>query len=266
MELRAELAGLGLAPRSVRQYASTIERAVCYFDGEGWSLEQATPVQVATYANSLALTFGVRSTLRAALRNYWDLVEHPKPPLRAIRCPPQPAMVCKALVDDDARILAKAARARRDKKGLAVILGMYQGMRREEIATTEWLRIDSEWMRVVGKGAKSRTIPLHAVTAEALAWMPVECEWVFPGRNGSSAPHVSGSAIWNWVRTVADEAGVGDVRPHWLRHTCLATQNDNTGDLRTVQHFAGHSRPETTSGYTRVTNRRLLAASLSLDY
>lgn len=264
LDVRGSLLGLGLAPRSASLYASTIKAARTYFDSQGWDLDRATGEQVATYAATRPLTFGVRSTLRISLWHYWEFVDHPKPPLKAVRCPPKPAMVCKALDDDDARLLAKAARARRDHKGMAVVLGLYQGMRREEIASAPWRGFDGEgWMKVVGKGAKSRTIPVHPVTAEALTALDRGDEWLFPGRlNG----HVSTATIWNWVRAVADEAGVGLVRPHWLRHTCLATQNDNTGDLRSVQHFAGHSRPETTSGYTRATRRRLLAVTLSVDY
>ncbi len=56
------------------------------------------------------------------------------------------------------------------------------------------------------------------------------------------------------------------MKVHQLRHTALSTMNDMTGDLRTVQYFAGHSRPETTSNYTRVSGRRLRAAVESLDY
>lgn len=258
------LFGLGLAPRSVSLYASAIEKALRYFAEQEWDLGRATSEQVASYAGTLLLTFGVRSTVRIALAHYWGFVEHPKPPLKAVRCPPKPAMVCKALDDDDARLLSKVARARHDRQGAAVVLGMYQGMRREEIASCRWDSFDGRgWMKVVGKGAKSRTIPVHPVTETALSFLPHSSEWVFPGRIEG---HVAPASVWNWVRAVADDAGVGHVRPHWLRHTCLATQNDNTGDLRSVQHFAGHSRPETTSGYTRATRRRLMAVALSVDY
>ncbi len=264
LDLHGALMGLGLAPRSVALYAAVIQKAVSYFVERGWDLGRATPEQVANYASTLLLTFGVRSTLRIALGHFWGFAEHPKPPLKAIRCPPKPAMVCKALDDDDARLLAKTARGRHDRQGAAVVLGLYQGMRREEIASTRWDSFDGRgWITVVGKGAKSRTIPVHPATEVALSFLPQSSEWAFPGRIEG---HVTPASVWNWVRTVADDAGVGLVRPHWLRHTCLATQNDNTGDLRSVQHFAGHSRPETTAGYTRASRRRLLAVVASLDY
>ncbi|MDP8937455.1 MAG: tyrosine-type recombinase/integrase [Actinomycetota bacterium] len=97
----------------------------------------------------------------------------------------------------------------------------------------------------------------------ALSTLSRSGDYVFPGRFGGP---VTPATIWDWIRYVADDAGLGKVPPHVLRHLCLATQNDATGDLRTVQHFAGHSNPQTTSGYTRSTNRRLRAAVLAIDY
>lgn len=173
-------------------------------------------------------------------------------------------MVCKALDENDARTLARAAVGRDDQKGRAVLLGMYQAMRREEIACFRWDALDGDkWVTVIGKGAKSRTIPLHPVVARALDGAPRCGAYVFPGQVGG---HVSVATIWNWVRAVSDEAGVGMVRPHWLRHTALATSNDVTGDLRTVQHFAGHAKPETTAGYTRASKQRLQDAVRAIAY
>jgi site-specific recombinase XerD len=72
--------------------------------------------------------------------------------------------------------------------------------------------------------------------------------------------------VWKWVEHVSETAGVRITRPHQLRHTCLATMNDHTKDLRTTQEFAGHSRPETTMIYTRTTAARLTEAVAALDY
>lgn len=264
--LHGTLLGLGLAPRSVQLYVRTIQTAMLYFDDAGWELAQASAEQVAIYAGTKPLTFASRSLIRVALGHYWTIAEHPCPPVRAIRCPPKPAMVCRALDDDDARRLAKTARIRGDRKGMAVMLGMYEGMRRTEIATARWDGVDGDWWRVIGKGAKSRTIPVHELVAQALKELPRANggPYIFPGRAGDG--HSSPASVWNWVREVAREAGVGDVRPHWLRHTCLATQNDATGDLRAVQEFAGHARSATTEGYTRASRAALLRVSRALEY
>lgn len=263
-ELYSELVGLGLSPGTVRQYLATIVAAEGWFAVHGWELATATPEQVASYVLTKPATFASRNLLRAAFRHYWSACGHPRPPVRAVRVPPKPAMVCKALDAGPARVLAAAARSRGDRQGLAVLLGMYQGMRREEIAALPWAGFDGRgWMRVIGKGEKERTIPVHPVVSTALEGWPRSGLYVFPGRFGGSADPAT---IWAWVHQVAEEAGVGLVRTHWLRHTCLATANDNTGDLRSVQHFAGHSRPETTAGYSRATRNSLVRAVMSLDY
>lgn len=137
-------------------------------------------------------------------------------------------------------------------------------MRREEIATARWDAIsdDGQWRTVIGKHEDAPPTAARRDPRGARA-IPTDGEWVFPGRFGDS---VSVATIWGWIRDVADEAGVGPVRPHELRHTCLAMQNDRTGDLRAVQAFAGHSKPETTSGYTRAKNEALRKVVEALDY
>jgi integrase/recombinase XerD len=263
-EATAWLLALGLAPKTARLYARNILAAESWCAARGLDLATLPGEQVVELAASKPLSHSSRTILRAALRHYWERAGRDAPPLRAIRVPPEPTHACRALEEDDARILAKAARARGDRKGLAVILGLYQALRREEIATLPWSAMREEgWLRVVGKGSKERRIPLHPITAEALAWVPEACDFVFPGRFGGP---VTPATIWAWVREVSEEAGAPMIPPHVLRHTSLATANDGTGDLRAVQAFACHSKPETTSRYTRATARRLAAVVSSLDY
>jgi site-specific recombinase XerD len=258
------LLALGLAPRTARLYGRTIMAAEDWCQQRGLDLATLAPELVVELAAAKPLTHSSRTILRAALRHYWEHAGRENPPLRAIRVPPEPRHGCRALEEDDARILAKAARARGDRKGLAVILGLYQAMRREEIATMPWAWLrDTGAIRVMGKGAKERRIPLHPVAAEALTWVPRSGAYVFVGRYGGP---VTPATVWAWVREVSADAGVPTIAPHVLRHTSLATANDNTGDLRAVQAFAGHAKPETTAGYTRATGRRLAAVVASLDY
>ncbi len=87
---------------------------------------------------------------------------------------------------------------------------------------------------------------------------------MFPGRKrgGPVAP----ATIWQWVRVLAARAGLQDVTTHRLRHTALATANDNTGNLRAVMAFARHARPETTMGYTRTTARQLMSVMEAISF
>lgn len=263
-DLWTGLTGAGLSPRTVQLYTRVIWSAEQWFAEQGWKLDRADVAQVVAYARTRPQTYSTLGMLRWALDHYWQMVGHPSPPLKAIRVPPAPRSACLALEEDDARILAKAARARRDNLGFAVCLGLYAGLRREEIASLPWAAfMDNGDLKVVGKGSRTRRFPLHPVIAELADERTQRGRWVFSGRKDG---HVCPTTVWVWVRRVAEEAGVPLVRPHRLRHTSLATANDATGDLRAVQDFAGHAKPETTARYTRATSRRLRAVVESIDY
>jgi integrase len=174
-------------------------------------------------------------------------------------------MVCRALEGDEAKNLARVALERNDGPGLAVILGLYQALRREEIATLRWENFDDRgWLTVTGKGGLTASIPVRATVTEMLALRERHNDFIFPGQ--TSGRSVTPTTVWNWVRLVAKEAGLSGVTPHRLRHTALATANDNTGDLRSVQAFARHADPRVTAGYTRATSKRLTAVVNSIDY
>jgi integrase len=263
-DLWAALTLAGLAPRTVKLYMRTIWTAAEWFDDQGLDLDRAAVLDVVRYARTKPQTYSSLGLLRWSLGRYWELVEHPASPASAIRVPPAPKGQCLALEEDDARILAKAARSRGDRQGFAVCLGLYAALRCEEIASLPWSAFGEEdHLRIVGKGSKTRRFPLHPVLGELRTVLPNDSRWVFRGLKGT---HVCTATVWGWVRAVADDAGVPFVRPHRLRHTCLATANDKTGDLRATQDFAGHSKPETTARYTRSTGRRLRTLVNSLDY
>ena len=167
-------------------------------------------------------------------------------------------MISKALEDEEARRLEHAAVNRRDLKGLAVIIGLYLGLRRFEIVGLRWADFHDDWVTLIGKGDVEATLPVHQVVRDYLAVMPRTGEFLFAGRFGGSA---NPTTIWGWAKDVSREAGLGPVPTHVLRHTALSVGNDVTGDLRAAQDFARHAQIETTAGYTRTTKRRLLAFS-----
>ncbi len=181
-------------------------------------------------------------------------------------------MRCRALSEPEAALLAAAARRRGDRKGLAVLLGLYAGLRRSEIAGLRWCQIEDGWLTVTGKGAE-RSVPLHPVLADALEAARGSSSCPPGGHQGAGRLFVGAgggplnpTTVWKWVREIAREAGLPPIGAHVLRHTALATALDATGDLRAVQELAGHARPETTAGYTRVTDRRLRGAVAAICY
>jgi integrase/recombinase XerC len=254
----------GLTDKTVSIYRGKLDRAETLATGQGWDLQQLTPSQAAELANSFPYTTSTRRQLRTALVHYWQLHDVVGP-ARAIRVPPKPLGHYRGLESDEARLLAKTARGWWPEGG-AVLLGLYLALRREEIAKLRWDSFDRdlEWVTIMGKGSRSRTLPVHPSLADQLRAHVSAYVYVFPGAKGRAYCHPA--TVWTWVETVSVAAGVRVTRPHQLRHTCLATMNDHTRDLRTTQEFAGHSRPETTAIYTRTTGERLCEAVASLDY
>ncbi|HVE46481.1 MAG TPA: site-specific integrase [Acidimicrobiales bacterium] len=259
----------GFAERSILAYAAEQRRAEWWCEERGKTLLTVPGDLLLDYVEIRPSTQPTRKLIRNALGHYWRILERADPPLWAIRQFRKPRMVCRALDDEDAQALSEHARRRGGIEAFAVLLGLYQALRRFEIARVRWEDFtDDGWFQVIGKGDKPAKLPVHPLVAEALSKLDRSSSpWVFPGRfRNSRRSHVCEATIWQWVSDIAVEAGIGHVAPHVLRHTALATANDSTGDLRAVQDLARHSDIGTTAGYTRTTTRRLIAATVAINY
>ena len=269
-----DLLGLGLSPRSAYYYARTVDKAARFLEERGTDLAACGPADVAAFAQTVKNTYAARTLCRSSLKAAWAVLERHDGPLRAVRVPPRPRMRCRALPEATAVQLERAAWERGDERGLAVLVGLYAALRRFEIAQLRWedFTLDErgrpDWIRVQGKGDVIAEVPVHPVLAEALYPVMRRTGWVFPGRTTKARrdSHVSAATIWSYVREVAEDAGLGPVRTHVLRHTALAEANDRSEDLRGTQEFARHARPEQTAGYTRVQALRLKRLVAMIDY
>lgn len=258
------LIGLGLAARTVVYYVRCAQSADTWLRAQDSNLATATASLIGAYGSTLPDSHSAKGQVAAALAHYWDWTDRDRPPSRALRVPPQPLMVCRALEPEQASALRDMAL---DwwPEGAAVLLGLYLALRREEIAKAEWQRFDPpmDWYRVTGKGSKTALLPVHPILKQQLERWRRPAGFIFAGRFGGP---VASATIWEWVKMVALEAGIDYLTTHQLRHTSLATANDNLGDLRAVQTFARHVHTSQTAGYTRTTAKRLQDVVASLDY
>jgi integrase/recombinase XerD len=141
------------------------------------------------------------------------------------------------------------------------------GLRLAELisARLEHYREDEGWLRVTGKGGKSRICPVGQEARCALQ------RWLESGRPKLVRRHsssevflsVRGGAlspmrVQQIVLERARAAGLErQVHPHLLRH-CFATHLLNHGaDLRVIQEMLGHADISTTQIYTHVDQARL---------
>ena len=126
--------------------------------------------------------------------------------------------------------------------------------------STEGLERELQVVRLLGKGGKTRLVPLGGRAQEALGI------YLSQGRQrlarGERVPQVflshrgrplTRAAAWFRVRQAALRAGLGkQVYPHALRHSFATHMLAGGADLRAVQELLGHASIRTTEIYTHV--------------
>ena len=262
------LAGVGLDPKTVRLYTKAVTRVLSFCAERGTDLEGVTRTQLAEYVFATPPSSSARRQLRSALGHWWRMTNRPEPPLGAVKVPPKPRGRCRALSEEDARLVVKAAREEGHPRGTAVLLAVQLGLRCFEVASATWggFEEDHWWYTLTGKRLVTASIPVASSLRNWIRFVAGDrtTGFMFPGYK--QRPHVTEQTVWNWVGRVGRDAGLVHLAPHVLRHTAIATVNDVTGDLRAAQEFARHARPETTALYTRVSIERMQAAADALEF
>ncbi|HXQ59508.1 MAG TPA: site-specific tyrosine recombinase [Acidimicrobiales bacterium] len=249
-----------------------------YLSERGRSVDDADPALVEDYvAAQLASGLGTASVARAQaavrglhrfrLEERWAETD----PTSDLRPPGLSRRLPKALSEEDTERLLDAAAgddpaSRRDRAMLEVLYGT--GMRVSELAGLSLgdLGSDTGLVRVLGKGAKERLVPLGRCASEALD------QWLAPGGRARFEPRrwarrgdaeavflnsrggrLTRQGIWGVLKKRARAAGLEDVvHPHVLRHSCATHMLAHGADIRVVQELLGHVSIATTQIYTRV--------------
>lgn len=143
------------------------------------------------------------------------------------------------------------------------------GLRVSELAGLTLQQIDLEhgFLRVFGKGAKERVVPVGRKAAEAVAtWLASGRPHFVKARTGSQlflserGSGLSRMMLWLIVKKHAQRAGITrPVKPHLLRHSFATHLLNGGADLRAIQEMLGHASIGTTQIYTAVEAPRLLA-------
>lgn len=138
-----------------------------------------------------------------------------------------------------------------------IFLGAECGLRVTEIATLHRDNREDDWLRIIGKGNKQRTLHMSPELCELLDLIETSSMrhgWYFPGRSGIRPIH--SSTAWRHI-TAALESN-----PHSLRRRAGTVVYRNSGnDIRLAQLFLGHENITTTENYLDVQDTDLIRAS-----
>lgn len=143
------------------------------------------------------------------------------------------------------------------------------GLRISELCHARLENIDLEegWIRVTGKGNKTRIVPVGSKAREAIArYLANERPALVRAKSGAEiflsvrGRKLTRERVWQLIREYAKTAGIETaVYPHLLRHSFATHLLSNGADLRVIQEMLGHADISTTEIYTHVDQKRLRA-------
>jgi integrase/recombinase XerC len=262
-----------MSPHTVSAYLADIAQLALFCDARKIArFSDVDSLQVRTFAAATHTQgLAARSIQRrlSALRTFFEFLMREgasaRNPAVEVRAPKQKKRLPTTLdADQMGRLLAFRTDDNLSARDKAVMELFYSsGLRLAELVSLDMASIDlkDRTVRVLGKGAKSRVLPIgrHAIAAlerwlcertAILARTPAGAQAVFVGRGGR---RLSARAVQLRVDLWARRQGLGvHVHPHMFRHSFATHLLESSGNLRGVQELLGHADIATTQVYTHL--------------
>ena len=261
-----------LAPKTLEAYGRDLSQFLVFLAGH-----TGGPVSLATLSDMRAADIRAfmaarreenltsRSLARAlsAIKSFFRFLEREgamsTEALNVVRAPKQPKSLPKALTVAEAKATIATTGemeecqwvAARDMAVLSLCYGA--GLRISEALALTRADLDSDVLRVTGKGNKTRMVPL---IGPVRASIETYLKPLFRGvKGGVLSPRLI------QLRVVQLRSALGlppSATPHALRHSFATHLLGKGGDLRAIQELLGHASLSTTQIYTAVDTERLL--------
>ncbi len=265
-----------LSPRTLTAYRRDIERLLAVLTAAGI----ADPATAGAQDLRRALAelhragLGGRSLQRwlAAVRGFYRHLQKrgrsAANPAAQLRAPRAPRRLPGTLDTEEAgRLMAIPGHTPLQRRDRAMVELFYSSaLRLAELAGLQWSDIDfdSALVRVLGKGQKTRVVPVGRQARAALdAWRGDHEQLagpgvgtVFVGRHGRPlGVRAIQLRLAHWGRVLGLDRRI---HPHLLRHSAASHLLESSGDLRAVQEFLGHASLATTQVYTHLDFQHLV--------
>lgn len=267
----------GLSKNTLSSYRADLAQFSVWLDARKKTLERVEPVDIHDYLRDFSRRAKSTSQRRliASLRRFYQhllaIGAIQTDPTLNIEPPPRPERFPKTLSEAQVEALLAAPDVDtplglRDRAMLEVLYAT--GLRVSELTALKLFEVglNEGVVRVFGKGAKERLVPLGQVALEWIERYLKEarpqlladrnCDAVFVTRRAAG---LSRQMFWHLIKRHAARAGIDPARisPHTLRHAFATHLINHGADLRVVQLLLGHADISTTQVYTHVARERL---------
>ena len=149
-------------------------------------------------------------------------------------------------------------------RDMAIIELMYSsGLRVSEAVNVniDDFEEDKLFLRVLGKGSKTRLVPIGRFAINAVnAWLLErdkilnKTDALFLNMRGT---RLTVRSVQLRLKRLAIKQGLPPIHPHMLRHSFATHMLESSSDLRTIQELLGHSSLSTTQIYTKLDYQHL---------
>ncbi len=187
-------------------------------------------------------------------------------PFELINSPKSPNYLPNVLSPEDVeQLLNFKPKNIQETRDMAIVELIYSsGLRVSEAVNVDLNDFEESgnFLRVLGKGAKTRLVPVGRFAQSAIdKWIKERKkistidEALFVNLRGG---RISTRSIQERIKTLALMQGLPPVNPHMLRHSFATHLLESSGDLRSIQELLGHSSLSTTQIYTRLDYQHLI--------
>ncbi len=297
-EVMRWLAHLGaerrMSPKTVEAYQRDVSQFLGFLAGHRGGAPSLTdlaalePMDVRAFmASRRADGVGSRSLMRglAGARSFARFLERNGKgkvgALAAVRAPkvaktlpkPLPVAAARRIADADLRAGDESEPwiAARDAAVLGLLYGSglriseALGLKRRDMPAPGQRGVVTDAITVLGKGNKTRMVPLLPQVSQLAADYVALCPYDLPEDGplfvGAKGGPLSPRIIQLAMARLRGALGLPDTAtPHALRHSFATHLLARGGDLRAIQELLGHSSLSTTQIYTAVDSERLLEA------
>src|SRR6476646_8886835 len=264
----------GLAANSLESYARDLAKLKAWADKNGFELEKLTRQELRERLIDLGqrkLSENSKRRMISAMRGFYKFLMidgHIKTnPSDNLDSPQKGFYLPKFLNQSEIETLLATPDVSTEigLRDRAILELMYaSGLRVSEAVNVKLtdIDLDSGILTTIGKGSKTRRVP---VGSSAVEWLKsylvirrrqqdIEVQNLFLTPLGRP---INRQIIYDLVREYAEQCGFQGVSPHTLRHSFATHLIQNRADIRSVQQMLGHSDISTTQIYTHITDAHL---------